>query len=75
MKLNGREVVHAQVDGVDSSDYPDFCDAYFCYAEFLDGTALTDLELEQLTDEYGDVVNEMASSDMQGMYEDYGQDR
>lgn len=61
MELNGRKVVCAEVDGVDSTDYPDFCDAYFCYAEFEDdGTPLTDDELEQLSESYGEVVNEMA---------------
>jgi hypothetical protein len=58
MELNGRRVINAEVDGVDSSDYPDFCDAYFSYATFEDGTELTDEQLEQLTDENGDVVNE-----------------
>ena len=60
MQLNGRTVINAEVDGVDNTDYPDFCDAYFCYAEFEDGTELTDEQLDQLTDENGDVVNEMA---------------
>ena len=61
MQLNGREVVSASVDGVDPNDYPDFCDAYFCYAEYKDtGEPLSDDELEELTEENGDVVNEMA---------------
>jgi len=42
MKLNGRQVKDAEVDGVDSEDYPDFCDAFFSYAEYEDGTPLTD---------------------------------
>lgn len=60
MELKGRKVVNAQVDGVDPTDYPDFCDAYFCYAEYEDGTELDDDELDQLTESCGDVVNEMA---------------
>lgn len=60
MQLNGRLVKHVEIDGVDSTDYPDFCDAYFSYAEFEDNTPLTDDQLEQLTDANGDVVNEMA---------------
>ena len=36
MKLNNRNVVDAEIDGVDSRDYPDFCDAYFCYAVWED---------------------------------------
>ena len=62
MDLNGHEIKLSslQVDGVDSSDYPDFCDAYFCYAEYTNGIELTDDELEQLTDKNGDVVHELA---------------
>ena len=61
--LNGRKVNirSIEVDGVDGSDYPDFCDAYICYAEW-EGTdiELTDDELEQLTNENGDIVHDLA---------------
>lgn len=60
MYLNGKKVVDAEIDGVDSTDYPDFCDAYFYVAYYEDGTELNDSELADLTDEYPDVVNEMA---------------
>ncbi len=51
--LNGKEVVYAsiEVDGIDTKDAPDFCDAYATYAEFVDGAALTDDELEQIPSE------------------------
>ena len=62
MNLNGHEVRKAslEVDGVDPTDCPDFCDAYFCYAEYTNGIPLTDDELEQLTEDNGDVVHELA---------------
>ena len=61
MQLNGRKVVNAQVEDVDTNDYPDFCDAHFFYAEYEDtGEELTDAELEELNDSYPEVVNEMA---------------
>jgi hypothetical protein len=61
MELNGRRVVDVEVDGVDSRDYPDFCDAYFSSAVFEDtGEALTDDELIELQDLYPEVVGEMA---------------
>lgn len=61
MLFNGRVVVNVELDGVDSRDYPDFCDAYFSYAEFEDtGEPLTEDQLEWLTNECGDVVNQMA---------------
>ena len=61
MELNGRKVVDVEIDGVDPTDYPDFCDAYFTYAVYEDtGEELTDVELEELNDSYPEVVNEMA---------------
>jgi hypothetical protein len=58
--LNGKKVVDLEVDGVNSGDYPDFCDAYFSSGCYEDGTPLTDDELNQLTDLAGDVLFEMA---------------
>ena len=62
MELNGRgiDASSLSVDGIDTRDYPDFCDAYFEYGLFLDGTELTDDELDELRDKYPEVVNEMA---------------
>jgi hypothetical protein len=61
MELNGRVVVDVEIDGVDTRDYPDFCDAYFSYAVYADdGSELTDAELEQLSDKCGDKLNVMA---------------
>lgn len=64
MELNGKKVVDAQVGNVCSWDYPDFCDACFEYAEFADGTELTEQELDELADKYPDVLNEMAHEAM-----------
>ena len=58
--LNGKKVVDLEVDGVDSGDYPDFCDAYFSSGCYEDGTPLTEDELDQLTILAGDVLWEMA---------------
>ena len=46
-----------EVDGIDTKDYPDFSDAYFCYGEYDDGTPLTDEALEKLTED-GDLLSE-----------------
>jgi hypothetical protein len=59
LQLNGRTVVDAHVDGIDMTDYPDFCDAYFEFAVYEDGTALTDDELIELTDNNQDILHEM----------------
>jgi hypothetical protein len=44
-KINWRSL---EFEDVDLRDYPDFSDAYVSYAEYEDGTALTDDELELL---------------------------
>ena len=60
MELNGKKVVDVEIDGVDTTDYPDFCDAYFCAGYYEDGTELTDEELEELGEAYPEVIGEMA---------------
>jgi hypothetical protein len=49
-----------QIGGIYLDDYPDFCDAYFSHGKRLDGTQLSDDELERLTDDFPDMVHEMA---------------
>ena len=48
---------NVEVDGIDTRDYPDFCDAYITYAEHEDGTVFTDDELEVLNDDKDFVWN------------------
>jgi len=49
-----------EVDEVYSWDYPDFCDAYVSYGEFINGKELTQEELEILEAEYSDLAYELA---------------
>ena len=60
--INGKEVDYAslEIDGVDSSDYPDFSDAYFSSGYFTDGTEMSDEDLDDLADTYGELVNRKA---------------
>ena len=51
------------VDDIVAQEYPDFCDAYISYAEYTDGTPLTDEELEKLNDESGDWINQYCLED------------
>ena len=60
MELNNKTVADYNIDGVDPLDYPDFCDTHFAWAEFEDGTALTDAELDQLAERYPEVLSEAA---------------
>jgi len=40
---------NVKFEGIDHTDYPDYCDAYIVYAE-SNGVPLTDYELEDLND-------------------------
>lgn len=76
MQLNGRQVKNAEVDGVEGDDYPDFSNAFFSYAEYEDGTPLSDEELEQLGDENGEMINQLAQDKFNDQADyDYDQDR
>jgi hypothetical protein len=43
------KIESVEVEGIDTRDYPDFCDAYISYAE-IDGREATKDELEELND-------------------------
>jgi hypothetical protein len=66
ISLNGKAVDRSslEIDGVHRWDHPDYADAYFSYGEYTDGTPLGDEELEALTSEYGDILNQMAHDSM-----------
>jgi hypothetical protein len=53
------QVEGLEVDGVVTTDYPDFVDSYFS-AGTIGGVELTDDELEQLGVDYPEHLNEMA---------------
>lgn len=66
--LEGVNYGSIEIDGVDSNDYPDFVDAYVAYAEFEDGTPLSEEELYQLTDELYE-SGELADMAAETLYE------
>ena len=43
-------IKNIEIQGIDPSDYPDFCDAYISYAE-IDGREATEEELQELSDD------------------------
>jgi hypothetical protein len=53
------DVRSIEVDGIDPADRPDFSDAYITYAEFEDGTPLSEDELMRLEDENYGIVNDL----------------
>ena len=60
--VNGKEVDMSslEVDGVDSRDYPDFSDAYFSAGYFVDGSEMSDQELDQFQKDNGDLLYDKA---------------
>jgi hypothetical protein len=48
MELIG-DITNVEFEGIDYSDYPDFCDAYIVSAE-LDGVPMTEAQLEALNE-------------------------
>jgi hypothetical protein len=51
LTYKGRKIVDLEVDNLDYDDYPDFCDAYFCYGVYADTMQeLSDIELEEITE-------------------------
>lgn len=44
------KIDNIEVEGVDFSDYPDFCDAFIASADY-DGVEMTDDQLDQLNDD------------------------
>ena len=46
-----------EVDGIDHSDHPDYCDAYFISGQYTDGTPLNELDLEMLSNN-GELLHE-----------------
>lgn len=62
--INGKQVdvSSIEIDGVDKSQgYDDgTSEAYAVAAQFIDGTDLTERELDMLTDKYSDVIHDLA---------------
>jgi len=59
--LDGKQVNinSIEIKGIDMEDFPDFVDAYITYAEYADGTELTDEELYQFQEENYDLIGEL----------------
>jgi hypothetical protein len=51
-------ITNVEFQDIDHGDAPDYCDAFISYAEYLDGTPLTQDELDAINDD-GSVVYEL----------------
>jgi len=50
MKMNYNLIDNVEVDGINTSDYPDFCDAFISYAEYNE-KPMTDNQLNELNED------------------------
>ena len=53
-KIDYKKIDNIEIDGIDTKDYPDFCDAYISSADY-DGVPMTDEQLDELNED-GDYV-------------------
>lgn len=64
IKIDGKPLAvdSITIDGVDKSQGPDdgTVDAFADYAEFQDGTKLTDAQLDKLNSEHSDMIIDLA---------------
>ena len=56
--MDKSKITAIEFEDVDTSDYPDFCDAFISYAE-LDGVELTEAELIELNEDTDFVYNKL----------------
>lgn len=71
LMLNGKAVDEKsiEIDGIDRRDYPDFSDAYISAANYMDGTPLSDKEIEELDAQNNGLVHEKIQDDQLYMQE------
>lgn len=50
------DIDSVEIDGIDTKDYPDFCNAYVSSANFLDGSDLSEDECDLLQKLYPQFV-------------------
>ena len=62
-KIDYKKIDNIEIDGIDTKDYPDFCDAYISSADY-DGKPMTDKQLDELNED-GDFQHECIMNDLQ----------
>jgi len=56
IKLDYSQIENVEVDGIDTRDYPKFCDAFISYADYK-GKPMTESQLDTLNDD-GSFIHE-----------------
>lgn len=68
MKITKEQIENIEIGGVDTKDYPDFCDAFIEYCE-IDGREANEDEVEWIQDNYPELVLDAALEYCVGMSE------
>ena len=61
--MDYKKIDNIEIDGIDTKDYPDFCDAYIVSADY-DGVPMTDKQLDEINDD-GQFQYECIMNDLQ----------
>ena len=64
--MNINSLTNVTISGICTADYPDFVDAYIASADDANGNPLSDEQLEVLTNDHQEFVQEMAHDEMMG---------
>lgn len=51
-----KDIDNIELDGIDTNDYPDFCDAFISSADYK-GVKMTDEQLEEINEDKDFVLN------------------
>ena len=60
-KDKGLNLSSIEVEGVYPDDRPDFVDSFVSYAEYEDGTPLSDADLDELNDMHPEIAQDWAN--------------
>tara|TARA_R110000823_G_scaffold238469_1_gene363800 strand:+ start:344 stop:529 length:186 start_codon:yes stop_codon:yes gene_type:complete len=61
--MDYKKIDNIEIDGIDTADYPDFCDAHILSADY-DGVPMTEKQLDKLNED-GDYVYEQVMEYLQ----------
>ena len=61
-KMEYKKIDNIEIDGINTKDYPDFCDAYISSADY-DGVPMTDEQLDEINED-GDFQHECIMNDL-----------
>ena len=60
--MDYNKIDNIEIDGIDTKDYPDFCDAYIVSADY-DGVPMTDKQLDEINED-GDFQHQCIMNDI-----------